>query len=304
MKKTVMALVATVCLVACGNVQKSKQQTSGTDSTAVAAEDQIVPDVPEETGVIEESDGSTFDLGTGVFTCKGVRYEFAYVKGGTFMMGAAEDDEEAEDYEKPAHQVTLDSYYIGKTEVTYGFWKAVMGSYPSDEKFPDNFPVQYVSWEDCQKFVFALFEKYGGELVDWGLPTEAEWEFAARGGNKSRHYKYSGSDNLYDVARDGDAENGPYEVAARKPNELGIYDMSGNVAEWCKDMYGSYSGEAQTNPCAWYDKYGTYVLRGGHCFMDSSFCRVTARYANEPDIEEEENYGFRLVFRHYAQEDD
>ncbi len=294
--------------MACGNSQKSKQST---DSTGVVAEEKIVPDVPDETGVIEFGDKGMFDLATGKFTCNGVHYDFAFVKGGTFTMGAAANDKEADDDEKPAHKVTLDNYYIGKTEVTWGLWRAVMGSNPpGKETLPDNCPVQNVSWDQCQKFFIALYEYLGlGELCDFCLPTEAEWEFAARGGNKSKHYKYSGSNNLDDVAwyttnfYKGESDGEQPKVATKKPNELGIYDMSGNVAEWCYDQYAEYTSKSQDNPR--YDDMGDFrVLRGGNYLSDPNECRVTRRLSNYCNEEWNALCGFRIVFKHYRQCDD
>ncbi len=177
---------------------------------------------------------------------KGVTFEMVPVEGGTFTMGAADDDNYAFNWEKPAHEVTLSSYYIGKTEVTQALWKAVMGSNPSRFK-GDNLPVEQVSWDDCQKFIRRINAATGKQFR---LPTEAEWEYAARGGNQSKGYKYSGSNNLDKVAWYGeDWETGStHPVGKKQPNELGLYDMSGNVWEWCADWYGDYSSEAQTNP--------------------------------------------------------
>ena len=168
-----------------------------------------------------------------------------YVEGGTFTMGATpEQGSDAYGDEKPAHQVTLNDFYIGKYEVTQVEWKAVMGENPSYFK-GDNLPVECVSWEDCQEFINKLNELTG---KNFRLPTEAEWEYAARGGNKSQGYKYSGSNNIDNVAWYTGNSNRTYPVRQKRANELGLYDMSGNVCEWCQDWYGSYSSSAQTNP--------------------------------------------------------
>lgn len=166
-----------------------------------------------------------------------------YVEGGTFQMGSDDIFGSA----KPVYQVTLSSYYIGKYEVTQEEWKAVMGSNPSHFRGA-HLPVEEVSWNDCQTFIQRLNQQTGQHFR---LPTEAEWEFAARGGNvgKSHGYEYSGSNNI-DVVGWYDANSGDHThpVGQKQANELGLYDMSGNVWEWCQDWFGSYSSQSQTNP--------------------------------------------------------
>ena len=181
-----------------------------------------------------------------MFTVNGISFKMIAVQGGTFTMGAtAEQGSDALDREKPSHQVTLSEYRIGETEVTQELWQAVMGSNPSSFKGTQN-PVEQVSWEDCQEFVKKLNQLTGKQFR---LPTEAEWEYAARGGNKSRGFKYAGSNTLGNVAWYGDnSGNQTHSVKGKQPNELGLYDMSGNVWEWCEDWYGDYSSNAQTNP--------------------------------------------------------
>ena len=170
-----------------------------------------------------------------------VNIEMVKVEGGTFDMGATKEQEEPWDSEKPVHKVTLSSFSIAKTEVTQELWQAVMGNNPSYFK-GSNLPVEVVSWNDCQEFIRKLNAMTG---YNFRLPTEAEWEFAARGGNKSQHYQYSGSNDVGSVAWYGDNSGGKtHPVATKAPNELGIYDMSGNVWEWCEDWYGSYSSNA------------------------------------------------------------
>lgn len=223
-------------------------------------------------------------------TAKGVTFNMVKVDGGTFTMGATAEMEEPFDWEKPTHQVTLSSYYIGETEVTQALWKAVMGSNPSHWQ-GDDLPVEQVSWNDCQDFIRKLNEITKRKFR---LPTEAEWEFAARGGNKSRHTQYSGSSDIGEVAwYDGNSGRKTHPVKTKKANELGIYDMSGNVWEWCQDWYGSYSSEAQTNPTG--ATSGTYrVYRGGGWHNDARYCRSSSRARNAPDSRN--NFlGFRLV---------
>ncbi len=231
------------------------------------------------------------------FYVNGVSFKMIRVTGGTFMMGASDSDNEAYNNERPAHQVTLSSYYIGQTEVTQELWQALMGENPSyfvDQQifvdwgmyitYTENFqrPVEQVTWDDCQEFVDVL-----SLMTDkhFRLPTEAEWEFAARGGNKSKGYKYAGSNNIDAVARYGGREEDwshavsatpPDSVATKFPNELGLYDMSGNVEEWCQDWYGDYSAEAQINPLG--PSSGlSRVCRGGSIRDDARRCRTSAR---------------------------
>ena len=162
------------------------------------------------------------------FEANGVSFTMIPVEGGTFTMGATSEMTEPFDWEKPTHQVTLSSYYIGETEVTQALWKAVMGSNPSHFK-GDNLPVEYVSWDDCQTFIRKLNALTGKRFR---LPTEAEWEFAARGGNKSCGYQYSGGDELSEVAWFvGNSGDRTHAVGTKIANELSIYDMSGNVCE-------------------------------------------------------------------------
>ena len=195
-----------------------------------------------------------------------------FVEGGTFKMGAKG---KVPLDEKPAHQVTLTSFSIGRYEVTQEEWQAVIGSNPS--QFIDSKrPVENVSWDDCQEFIRKLNAMTGKHFR---LPTEAEWEYAARGGNKSNGYKFAGSDYPNSVAWYNDNSlNQTHEVGGGKqPNELGLYDMSGNVWEWCNDWYGSYSSSTQMNPTGPFS--GTLrVYRGGSWNGSVGNCRVSNRY--------------------------
>ncbi len=214
-----------------------------------------------------------------------------YVSGGTFTMGAtSEQGSDASNNEKPAHSVTLSGYYIGKYEVTQELWNAVMGSNLSYFK-GDNLPV-CVSWNDVQEFLRKLNAMTG---KNYRLPTEAEWEFAARGGNSSRGYKYSGSNNIDDVAwYNGNSGDRTHAVGTKSPNELGIYDMSGNVWEWCQDWYGrSYSSSSQRNPKG-PNSGPNRVIRGGGWLYSARNCRVSCRDYYSPNCWC--NYlGFRLA---------
>ncbi|MGM9869502.1 MAG: SUMF1/EgtB/PvdO family nonheme iron enzyme, partial [Sodaliphilus sp.] len=222
--------------------------------------------------IINGGDESEFKNRT--FTVNGVSFEMIAVEGGTFTMGAtSEQGSDAYSNESPTHQVTLSSYYIAKTEVTQELWQAVMGSNPSNFS-GTNLPVETVSWNNCQEFITKLNELTG---KNFRLPTEAEWEYAARGGNKSQGYKYSGSNTIDDVAwyYDNNSDT-THPVGTKAPNELGIYDMSGNVREWCSDRYGSYTSSAQTNPTG-ANSGSDRVYRGGCWYNSARECRVSYR---------------------------
>ncbi len=209
-----------------------------------------------------------------------VQFEMVHVEGGTFRMGATEEQgEDAYDSEKPVHRVTLSSYLIGKHEVTQALWEEVMGKNPSHNKQGGDYPVEYVSWNDCQEFVKKLNARTG---MKFRLPTEAEWEYTARGGSRSKGYKYAGSNNLNEVGwYNGNSGGHTHPVGEKKPNELGLYDMSGNVLEWCQDWYGNYSSEAQTNPTG-PQSGGDRVLRGGSYWNNARYCRVSSRFNYDP----------------------
>lgn len=229
------------------------------------------------------------------FWVGGASFKMIPIKGGTFIMGATlEQIVDAEEDEMPEHSVTLSDYYIGQVEVNQKLWQAVMGSNPSKFK-GDNLPVDNVSWNDCQKFV----EKLNSLTKDsrpsgmvFRLPTEAEWEYSARGGSKSRGHKYSGSSNIDNVAwYDGNSSSKTHEVATKLPNELGLYDMSGNVCEWCSDWYGDYNGGSQSNPVG-PSSGSKRVFRGGSYKGISKSCRVSNRCDSPGDMT---NYGLRIV---------
>ena len=216
-----------------------------------------------------------------IFTVGGVTFKMIAIEGGTFTMGAtSEQGDDASNDEKPIHTVTLSSYSIGETEVTQALWGAVMGSNPSHFSGSKR-PVEYVSWDDCQDFIRKLNALTGEHFR---LPTEAEWEFAARGGNKSRGYKYSGSNNIDNVAwYSGNSNNETHNVATKQANELGIYDMSGNVWEWCSDRSGNYSSENQINPTG--SISSNYRMnRGGSWGYSARRCRVSYRSYDSPDV--------------------
>lgn len=227
-----------------------------------------------------------------VITVNGVSFGMMKVQGGTFTMGAtSEQDSDASDDEKPAHQVTLSTFSIGQTEVTQELWQAVMGSNPSNFKGAKR-PVEEVSWDDCQNFIRELNSLTGRRFR---LPTEAEWEYAARGGNKGNGHKYAGSSAIDNVAwYDGNSGAQTHDVATKRANELGLYDMSGNVLEWCQDWYGSYSLGSQTNPTG--ASSGSFrVCRGGSWNGSAGLCRVSFRGNGTPS-DRDYYLGLRLVF--------
>ena len=218
-------------------------------------------------------------------TVGSVTFTMIPVKGGTFQMGATKEQTgEARKDEKPVHTVTLDNFQIGETEVSQALWREVMGSNPSTYKGND-LPVTNITWEDCQEFIKKLNERTGKQFR---LPTEAEWEFAARGGTASKGYMFSGSDEVRSVAwhnRDSnrDRHNGPYAIKSKDPNELGIYDMSGNVNEWCQDWFGDYTADPQTNPQG--PATGKeHVYRGGSWWYYGMSCRVSRRNSGVKDV--------------------
>ena len=278
-------------------------------------------------------------------TAKGVSFKMIRVQGGTFTMGAtSEQGSDASDDEKPTHQVTLSTYYIGETEVTQELWKAVMGTNPSyfapketsaaqcsydafvadakrlNAKKPGTVkiptrqewdaamvttsgslkrPVEQVSWEDCQEFIRRLNQLTGRTFR---LPTEAEWEYAARGGNKSRGYKYAGGNDINTVAwytvnasdkGESSPDYGTHVVKTKLPNELGIYDMTCNVWEWCQDWYGKYTDGAQSNPKG-LSSGSSRVVRGGCWIRSAGGCRTSGRAYRSPGGRDG-GLGLRLV---------
>jgi len=218
-----------------------------------------------------------------------INLQMVAVQGGTFIMGCtSEQGNDCLDSEKPAHQVVMSDFYMGKYEVTQAQWESLMGNNPSQFKGA-NQPVVNINYDEVWAFIRKLNAQTGKQ---YHLPTEAEWEYAARGGAKSQGYKYSGSNNPDDVA--WYADNGgstTHPVGGKNGNELGIYDMSGNAWEWCNDWYGDYSGAAQTNPQG-VSSGTTLVCRGGGWISDAQGVRVARRYYNSPD-----NRNFGIGFR-------
>ena len=220
-----------------------------------------------------------------------INLQMVALQGGTFTMGCtSEQDSDCEDDEKPAHTVTVSNFYIGKYEVTQAQWRAIMGNNPSNFK-GDNLPVEMVSWDDIKEFIYRLNARTGKQ---YRLPTEAEWEFAARGGNKSQGYKYSGSNNIENIAwYDGNSGNTTHPVGQKLSNKLGVYDMNGNVWEWCNDWCGAYTGAAQTNPQG-ASSGSSRVIRGGGWGSGARRVRVSYRNNGTP-VNRINNIGFRLA---------
>ena len=224
--------------------------------------------------------------------------EIVLVRGGTFTMGCTPvKGRDCHNNEGPAHQVSLTDFHIGKYEVTQAQWLAVMGSNPSKFSGCDSCPVENISWIDVQDFLSKLNSMTGKR---YRLPTEAEWEYAARGGNQSRGYVFSGGStyrSLDGVAWYGyNSDEKTHPVGQKLANELGLYDMSGNVDEWCQDWEGDYSSGSQTNPRG--PSSGSYrILRGGSWDSTSIGPRVTHRNYLSPDSDFTglSKIGFRLA---------
>ena len=260
-----------------------KKDGYGTDSKTVSILDGQTASL---SGVLTTNASSSVSSGTSLTgntitipVKKGISIDMVRVEAGTFTMGATAEMKEPWEDEKPTHRVTLtNDYYIGKYEVTQALWQAVMGHNPSYFK-SDNLPVESVSWDDCQDFLSKLNRITG---KTFRLPTEAEWEYAARGGNKSRGYEYSGSNNPLDVAWSWDnSGHKTHAVGTKQANELGIYDMSGNVFEWCQDWYGEYNSSSQVNPTG-ANSGSNRVCRGWSWGDDAWGCRSSCRNYSAP----------------------
>jgi formylglycine-generating enzyme required for sulfatase activity len=218
-------------------------------------------------------------------------FDMVYVEGGTFMMGCSNKQAGCEKDESPVHQVTVSDFYIGATEVTYAQWRAVMGSYPVASFRGDATLPVTVTWLAAQDFIGKLNARTGAK---YRLPTEAEWEYAARGGNQSQDYKYSGSNDVDEVAWYTDnSGRKAHIVGGKQVNELGLYDMSGNVWEWCRDRYDKYTAPGQTDPVVT-DSGKNRVIRGGGWDGKKEEVRNTRRSSENPEARNR-NIGFRLV---------
>lgn len=289
-------------------IKKPKQETTIKEKAEKETTTTRVPQIEEEKDTLAKEDTTKMREKKKVEAQKITKKaeesnDFILVEGGTFQMGS----ETGEEREAPVHQVTVDSFYMAKYEVTQEEYRKLTGENPSKMK-GENKPVGNVSWYDAVKYCNKLSLKEGltpcysgqGKAIKcdfkangYRLPTEAEWEFAASGGVKSKNYKYAGSNNAKEVAvLINTLYPGPKDVGSKKPNELGLYDMSGNVRELCWDWYGPYTKEPKTNPTG-PDSGKFRVEKGGSWKHDKYFARITARYYHEPMF----NYGsvgFRL----------
>jgi len=232
-------------------------------------------------------DTPTGPYSNGVLTINGVRYDMASIPSGEFQMGSTSSDGDPD--EQPVHTVRITKgFWLGKTEVTQGLWQAVMGSNPSYFGYGDNYPVEMVSWDDCQTFITKLNQLVGG--TPFRLPTEAEWEYACRAGTTGDRYGDLDSIAWWYYNNSG---NSTQPVGQKQPNAFGLYDILGNVWEWCQDWYGPYAAGYQTDPPG--AASGTYrVFRGGDCYSDTKFARSAYR-GGDYSSSREHSLGFRLA---------
>ncbi len=272
----------------------TNEQCSDFGKYILPLDSRFCPRCGHPVGGISEPAGMDSDILE--FEVEDVSFKMIFVEHGSFTMGATPEQEDPYNGEKPAHKVTLTKdYYMGETQVSQVLWEAVMGNNLSCFEGEER-PVESVSWNECQEFIRELNRKLRSQLhgKSFRLPTEAEWEFAARGGNKSCGYQYSGSDDLDEVAcYSGNSDSETCDVASFAPNELGIYDMSGNVCEWCHDWYGSYNRSSQTDPKG-PSSGSNRVIRGGSWRGVVRVCRLSFRYYRSPD-DSDFNLGLRLA---------
>ena len=256
-------------------------------------------DIPKKQNGSPNARDNSYSKGSGIdlrnrdliFSVGGVSFCLKYVEGGTFIMGATDEQAEyAEKGEIPTHSVTLHDYYLGETEVTQELWEEVMGYNPANT-IGASLPIENISWNDCADFIRELNNRTG---KTFRLPTEAEWEYAARGGIYSRQCVYSGSDNAEEVGWvKSNCDGSTHPVGTRNSNELGIYDMTGNVCEWCQDWMSNYNSTDQVNPVG--PNSGTArVGRGGGWCNSSLKNRVSTRFAGKTTYRDY-NLGFRIA---------
>ena len=295
----VVALAAALLIPQISKPNNEEYEVIDTPAIEEMIEDTIweLEGVAEEVEVVEEDETSKKEVSSVrmdgddiVFTLDGTnyRYKMIWVSGGTFNMGAQKEDPysdnydaDASDNEGPVHSVNVMGFYMGQTEVTQALWEVVMGNNPSEWR-GNNLPVENVSYNDVTDFIRKLNSMTG---KSFRLPTEEEWEYAARGGNKSRGYRYSGSNNFAEVAWIGDLGDQTLPVKQKQDNELGLYDMSGNVWEWCSSRWSSNYNSDRTG--------SRRVYRGGDFFAEPWDCRVSSRFGNTPSTSSM-TLGFRL----------
>ena len=238
-----------------------------------------------------ENIGAPGNFTTYTETINGISFKMLAISGGSFEMGSNDGDSD----EKPIHEVSVSNFQLGETEVTQALWRAVMGQDPPELYFKgcDDCPVERVSWNDIQEFLQKLNSL---TKKNYRLPTEAEWEYAAGGGSSTRT-KYAGTNSESELGEyawyDSNSGGKTHPVAKKRPNALGLYDMSGNVWEWCSDWKGDYPSGAQVNPKG--PETGSYrVLRGGSWYDLAGLCRSAYRYNIIPSGRDG-NRGFRLA---------
>jgi hypothetical protein len=260
--------------------KKAYDQSGGVQPMPVVIKGAIKPDKTNDRGGVQPDPGGTTESSLGDSYMDPLVGTMVLVKGGDVRLS-------------DTYTASLSNYYIGQTEVTQAQWRAVMGSNPSRFEDCDDCPVEQVSWDDVQDFIAKLNRRGGG--ARYRLPTEAEWEYAARGGSKSRGFEFAGSSNIDEVAwHNGNSGSKTRPVKGKKPNELGLYDMSGNVWEWCSDWYGDYPNGKKSDPTG--PSSGSYrVIRGGSWNSFPEYCRVARRNFNYP-VRRYNDFGFRLVF--------
>jgi len=256
----VLVAVGSFTILGCRNQPGSPKPDAAAKTTGVRSK---VQSVLKEISV---------DLGNGV------NLEMILIPAGEFMMGSPDLDMDAYPVEKPQHRVRITKpFYLGKYLVTQEQYEAVMGSNPSDFKGPKN-PVEQVTWDNCQQFLAKLNAKIGTQGGKFVLPTEAQWEYACRAGSATRYCFGDDAAQLRDYAwYIVNSESNPHAVGEKKPNAWGLYDMHGNVWEWCHDFYGAYRAEAATDPSGPRNGSG-HVLRGGAWSYPAKFCRSANRY--------------------------
>ena len=288
-----------------GRVQKSDY--TGWLDVGTAVEEAVLKILGGNSVIPGINRPDTFGGGTGSnlsFTIGSVTFKMVFVQGGTFQMGSYSGDND----EQPVHNVTVSDYYMGEFVVTQALWQEVMGTtvYQQRDKVNTswpmrgvgaNYPMYYVNHSEAEEFCGRLNQRFRGQLpagYSFALPTEAEWEYAARGGNKTNAYTYAGSNYLSDVGWYTDNSSGStHAVGMKRANELGLYDMSGNVYEWCADWYGSYGSSSQTNPrgpASGSDR----VLRGCSWRGNASCCQAVIRDYGSPGARDYSS-GFRLA---------